>query len=234
MTKALTDVIAFLLLPPASPLLIAIAGLLLLRRRPRFGVAAVAFGLAALWLSSLGIVGKSLLRLLEPSLRYAARLARETRLPSLLSGGNPYGEFPEAEAMARTMKADFGVEARWIEKSSATTAENAARTFAMLAQARITRIALVTTAWHMPRARRAFAAAGFDVVPAPTSYVSRSSVRPIDLLPSVYGLAQTRIAMWELLGSAWYSFRSIGVAGLSGYPDRMHVHIAFASLAAHP
>ncbi|MGH8689595.1 MAG: YdcF family protein, partial [Burkholderiales bacterium] len=66
MTRAIADVIANLILPPAGPLLIAIAGLVLIRRHRRLGVAASASGIALLWVLSLPIVGSSLLRPLEP------------------------------------------------------------------------------------------------------------------------------------------------------------------------
>lgn len=244
MTKTITDVVANLILPPAGPLLIAIAGLLLTRRHRRLGSGVGACGIALLWALSLPVVGTSLLRPLEPPplvrsdlagaqaivvlgggvidysaeyagpvvgyhswtrLRYGAHLARETGLPILLTAGNPYGKVPEAEVMASVLKTDYGLEARWVEKASVTTAENAARSFAMLARERKTRIALVTTAWHMPRARRAFEAAGFAVVPSATGYVSRAPLRPLDFLPSTSGLHQTRIALWELLGALWYA-----------------------------
>lgn len=247
MTRTVTDIIANLILPPAAPLLIALAGLVLIRRYRRLGVAASAFGIVLLWVLSLPIVGSSLLRPLEPApvarsdltkaevivvlgggvidysaeyagpvvgyhswtrLRYGAHLARETGLPILVTAGNPYGRVPEAEVMAGVLKTDYGLEARWVEKASVTTAENAARSFTLLAPEHKTRIALVTTAWHMPRAKRAFEAAGFAVVPAATGYMPRDEpVRPLDLLPTIGGLIETRIALWEHLGSLWYALR---------------------------
>jgi uncharacterized SAM-binding protein YcdF (DUF218 family) len=140
-------------------------------------------------------------------LRYAAQLARESALPILLAGGNPYGgSVSEARAMEIVLK-DFGVEARWLEAQSATTAGNASATYALLAPEKRLRVVLVTSAWHMPRAERAFRRAGFDVVPGPTSYTARLPMRAIDFLPSAYGLGQTRAALWELLGILWYKVR---------------------------
>jgi len=243
----LTDVVALLFLPPAGPMLLLALGFILQRRRKRLGLALAMLGFAALWLSSLGVVGTSMLRLLEPPpatgadlkqaaaivvlgagrlhdspeyaedvpstealarLRYAARLARNTGLPLLVSGGKPYGgSLSEGEAMARILKLDFGASARWIEDQSATTAQNAARSFAILQPEGRTRIVLVTSAWHMPRASRTFSKAGFEVIPAPTSYVSRRDSRLTDWLPSAEGLYATRVALWELLGMVWYRLR---------------------------
>src|SRR5258708_16378884 len=114
-----------LLLPPAGPLLLLALGAILWRRGRRLGLTLGLLGFAALWLSSLEIVGHSLIRALEPPpvsqselasasaivvlgairvqdspeygedtvgsqslarLRYAARLARSTGLPILVTG----------------------------------------------------------------------------------------------------------------------------------------------------
>ena len=134
-------------------------------------------------------------------LRYAATLSRKSGLPVLVSGGRPYGSRPEADAMAEVLS-EMGIQAKWKEAGSTTTAENAARSFAILGSRRI---ALVTSAWHMRRAQRAFAKAGFEVIAAPTSYVTRASYRAVDFLPSTSGMAQTRLGLWELMGMLWYS-----------------------------
>lgn len=49
-----------------------------------------------------------------------------------------------------------------------TAGENARFSAAILAPLGVTRILLVTDAFHMPRARRAFAIAGLDPIAAPT------------------------------------------------------------------
>lgn len=54
-----------LALPPSSPLLVAIAGLWLLRTRRRLGVALISFAVISLWLLSTDVVGESLVRLIE-------------------------------------------------------------------------------------------------------------------------------------------------------------------------
>jgi uncharacterized SAM-binding protein YcdF (DUF218 family) len=138
-------------------------------------------------------------------LRYAARLAKQLDRPVLVSGGQPYGTRPEAQAMAEALE-EMGVRARWKEAGSSNTAENAAQAAPILGD--VKRIALVTSAWHMPRAGRAFARSGFEVVAAPTGYLTRRTWRWTDLLPSAAGLSQTRIALWELLGMLWYAIRA--------------------------
>jgi uncharacterized SAM-binding protein YcdF (DUF218 family) len=141
-------------------------------------------------------------------LRYAARLARRLDLPILVTGGMPYGgKQSEGRAMARALETDFRTPARWIEEQSSTTAENASRGYALLGAEGRTRIALVTSAWHMRRAELAFSRAGFEVVPAPTGYASRQATSALDWIPSSGGLSATRAALWELLGIAWYRLR---------------------------
>ncbi len=243
--KVVTDVVAFLILPPAGPLIALVVGLALAARRRRLGLWLASLAAAVLWVCSLPVVGVSLVHWLEPPplapgalagasaivvlgggvipdspeyrapalssaslvrLHYAVRLGRDSALPVLVSGGSPYGGPPEGEVMAQVLRADFALAPRWVEKTSATTAEAAKAAFALLAPEGRKRIALVTTAWHMRRSARAFASAGFEVIPAPTGYVGSRGVRFVDFLPSAGGFSQTRIALWELAGILWYSF----------------------------
>ncbi|MGE5387238.1 MAG: YdcF family protein [Betaproteobacteria bacterium] len=61
----ITNILAYLLLPPANGLLFSIVGLMLLRRRPRLGRLLIAFGLLVLLALSLHVVALQLLRPLE-------------------------------------------------------------------------------------------------------------------------------------------------------------------------
>jgi len=97
-------------------------------------------------------------------LRHGARLARETQLPVLISGGRPLrAENSEAAVMAGILKNEFGIAVRWREEQSQDTAGNARYSAEILRQAGITRVVLVTQAFHMPRARLLFEAAGLQV-----------------------------------------------------------------------
>lgn len=141
-------------------------------------------------------------------LRYGAQLARETGLPVLLAGGNPErAPLPEARLMQAVLAQEFGIEARWIEDRSDTTAENARFTATLLAPLGIRRVLLVTDAYHMPRARRAFAGAGLDPVAAPTGYIGRSAFRPQQLVPNAEALRVSNLALREWAAGAWYRLR---------------------------
>lgn len=146
----------------------------------------------------------------EPSLarlRYAAKLHRETALPILVTGGAPDGgNISEGEAMRRVLSEEFGVPVRWVEEASINTRENASFAAELLKQDGISRVLLVTHAWHMRRAERAFATAGLAVLPAPTLF-RRHPLLPLDWLPSAEGLRDTRTALHEWIGILWYRLR---------------------------
>lgn len=131
-------------------------------------------------------------------LRYGARLARESGLPVLVTGGSPFGGRPEGELMREALETDFGVKVRWVEAASRNTLENASQSGPLLKAAGITRIALVTHALHLPRAIPLFERQGLEVVPAPMAFSAGSSSRLDDLLPS--GLGSSRWALHEYLG----------------------------------
>jgi uncharacterized SAM-binding protein YcdF (DUF218 family) len=142
-------------------------------------------------------------------LRYAAQLARETGLPVLLAGGNPdRAPLPEARLMRSVLAQEFGIEARWVEDRSDTTAENARFAAAILAPVGLTRVLLVTDAYHMPRARHAFAGAGLDPIAAATGYIDRSAFRPQHLVPNAEALRVSNLALREWTAGLWYRFRN--------------------------
>jgi len=142
-------------------------------------------------------------------LRYAALLARRSGKPLLVSGGAPDGgRRSEGEAMRDVLERDFGVRVRWIESASDNTFENARRSAEILLPVGARRVALVTHAWHMPRAAAAFSAAGFSVLPAPTAYGSSRPVTPVDFIPRAVSMRESAIALHEWLGIAWYALRN--------------------------
>jgi len=139
-------------------------------------------------------------------LRYAAKLQRESGLPLLLTGGNPGGgNLSEAEAMRRVLTGEFRVPVRWVENASNNTRENARFSAQLLKPEGISRIMLVTHAWHMPRALQSFSEAGLAVSPAPTLF-HHAPLSLLDFLPTQYG--ESRQAIHEWIGLVWYRLRS--------------------------
>ena len=64
------------------------------------------------------------------------------------------------------------------------------------------RILLVTSALHMPRAKKVFEEAGFQVLPFPVDFVTSATKKtyPTDFVPSAAGLSKTSTALRELYG----------------------------------
>ena len=138
-------------------------------------------------------------------LRYAAHLARQTGLPILTTGGVvASGSRSIALAMRRSLRRDFGLDARWIEEDSTTTWENAQNSAALLERDGIDSVALVTHAWHMPRAIYAFERAGLRVVAAPTAYRRPTQVQVRAFVPSAKALRECSWVIHEWLGTLWY------------------------------
>ena len=237
--------LATLVLPPAGPLLLIVAGALLARWR-RLAWLLAAAGTLSLWLLSTTAVSAWLAAHLLPQvnpttpqalkaaqvqaivvlgggindaapeygrpqpspstlvrLRYGAHLAQATGLPIGFAGGVGWahagtGVATEAEA-AETALADWRLPLRWRDAQSRDTAENAQEMTALLARDGVTRIALVTHAWHLPRALQHFEAQGFIVVPAPTAFILPGRQPLLDWLPGSEGLAASRAVLREWL-----------------------------------
>jgi uncharacterized SAM-binding protein YcdF (DUF218 family) len=229
-----------LVLPPGGPLLLALAGISLLKRAPRIGRALALGGIAVTLLLSLPLIADPLTLLAEryppldlsrpvaadaivvlgggvrrdsvegeagmlmpialQRLAAGANLARVTGLPLLLSGGVVDGGPPEAQVLERALERDFALKARWLESRSRTTRENARATAALLVPLGLRRVVLVTTASHMQRAAREFAAAGLTVVPAPVAGIGTLRLGLNAWLPHAAALERSHAALYEFAG----------------------------------
>ena len=76
---------------------------------------------------------------------------------------------------------------------------------AILSSRRIRRVVLVTQAFHMPRARQLFEAAGLEVIPAPTDFKGPGDgpLAFYDFLPQARAMQTSYYALHEWLGLAW-------------------------------
>ena len=137
-------------------------------------------------------------------LLYGVHMSRLTQLPMAYTGGVGWAgtsqQTSEAEVAALALVRMGAPALRWQENQSRDTRENALLTAAMLKNDGVTRIALVTHAWHMPRSVRQFEAAGLQVTPAPMGYI-RSDLAPLlQWLPSGKGLRDSGWVIREWLG----------------------------------
>jgi len=242
----LIDVLKLLVMPPLCLYLVALAGLLLLGRKPRAGIALLATGLGLLIVLSIPLAAIALQKGLQgepprgdfdvgdaqaivvlgadaspfapeyggksvgPStlerLRYGALLARRSGLPLLVTAGLPGRLEPAlAPSMAAVLEQEFGVSARWIEPRAANTRENAQFSAEILEPLGLTRIVLVTHAWHLPRALAAFEAAGLETRGAGTGWREFGDVDWRAWMPSARGLRESSWAVHEWIGRLWYA-----------------------------
>ncbi|MGD0497306.1 MAG: YdcF family protein [Bryobacteraceae bacterium] len=149
-------------------------------------------------------------------LLHALRLYKAGKAPRiLLTGGNVEflvgaGQIPEARTAAALLE-EWGVpaEAILIEDRSRNTRENAVFSRAALEPLGVRRILLVTSASHMPRAFRVFGRLGFEVIPAPTDFLTGWSNPdfPFDFIPSAESLENSTLAIREWIGLAVYRVR---------------------------
>ncbi len=140
--------------------------------------------------------------------RWGARLHRVSGLPILVSGGSPLAtDTSEAAQMSTALRQDFHTEVKWLEEKSFNTYENARYARQQLASEKIDRIALVTHALHMPRARLAFERAGFRVIEAPTGFSTLHLPGILNFLPSSQGLELSSTFLREVIGLGWYHLR---------------------------
>ena len=138
-------------------------------------------------------------------IRYGAYLHRHTGKPILVTGGRPLGsDSSEAEQMKLVLENEFHVPVKWTEDASRDTRENAYNSFSVLRKDKVTYIALVTHAWHMPRAIREFKKAGFKVIPASTAYVTQHKASLFAFIPSASALLKSRLFIHEVIGILWY------------------------------
>ena len=120
---------------------------------------------------------------------------------------NPWRKLPpEGDQLAKRAIA-MGVQERQILLTGTVTntADEADEVKALMDLGGIKRIILVTSAFHMPRARMLFDRAGVDSAPYPTDF--RSSLERGDwtsLIPSAGGLHKTSEAVREFIGRLYY------------------------------
>lgn len=143
-------------------------------------------------------------------IRYAAKLAKETKLPLLASGGGikKTEQTPSEADLMKEVLEEFGVEPRWLEGESRNTYENAQNSSRILKGLGISEVILVTHGWHMPRAKEAFEKAGLRVIPAPLGdsipNPPGQQTSPSDWIPSAKSMLDSSWAMHELIGRIWY------------------------------
>ena len=132
----------------------------------------------------------------------AWRAHRSPRMKIVLSGG---GVEKSTMPLLRDMNIDDG------DVLFFPDARNTEEEAQMIAKAGMRRVCLVTSAWHMPRARMLFERAGLEVVAAPTDYEMHYAAEPpigiADFFPSADALLRNSLAVKEWIARALYAIR---------------------------
>ncbi len=128
----------------------------------------------------------------------------------LTGGGAP--STPKSLLEARTLADQlvaWGIdpERLVVEDQARNTHENATLSARIVREKGWTRVALVTSAFHMPRAAGCFHAEGIDVTAFPVDYRSFGGGYPADLLPRADHLAESSAALREWVGRVVYRAR---------------------------
>lgn len=142
-------------------------------------------------------------------LRHGAALARATGLPLLITGGSPgwAGATSEAQLLDDELWRLYGMRAHWLEHRARTTWGNARYSAELLSGSGIARVALVTHAWHLPRARCAFERTQLTPLAAPVEEAALGSSRESgEWRPSASALRMAVLLLHEALGLVWYRY----------------------------
>ena len=136
----------------------------------------------------------------------AFRLFRLFKKPIIFSGGNIGERIAESEA-AKRLLLSLGVNGSYIlpEGRSKDTFENAKYVKELAGQHKITKIVLITNAYHMKRSKMLFDKHFKEVLPFPTGYkTSRIKYDVFSYLPNACNMAIISIAIKEYLGIIFY------------------------------
>src|SRR5512133_448802 len=117
---------------------------------------------------------------------------------------------PEGQVLRR-MALRLGVPAdAMVVSGPAQNTEQESAAVRRLLEPAVQRIVLVTSAFHMSRAKSLFEQAGFVVTPYPVDFrVEVRGITPMDYLPDARAFWRTDLAVRELLGRGYYALRVI-------------------------
>ena len=154
-------------------------------------------------------------------LLYGGWLYKQGKAPHILVSGGGIswlggGTLSEAERMVSVLSMmSIPEEVIWLEERARNTEENARFTREILQAKGIKQILLVTSAMHMPRSVMLFEKEGFDVIPAPTDFISESppsynnggealAGMLVNFIPNANNLDVTTRVLKEYIGMLFY------------------------------
>jgi uncharacterized SAM-binding protein YcdF (DUF218 family) len=151
---------------------------------------------------------------------YTAQLYKQGKAPLvIISGGRAEwldGGNPESSDISQMFQKDYGIPATAIieDPSSLNTYENAVNVQKIMAERKIKKVLLVTSAFHMPRSLRIFRKLNLDVIPAPSDYLTSQNelaepFRSVEafvlgVIPNTEKLDKFTVALKEYVGTWTY------------------------------
>lgn len=143
---------------------------------------------------------------------YAAHVAKRTGLNIYATGGTPLDHGmndAEGDVMRRWLiRLGVAEDKVFAESHAENTWQNAIYIKDLLAKKGIKDIILVTSAWHIPRSVWCFEAQGFNVIPAPTAYLtSQQDYDMRSFIPRWTVFSDSGQALHEYLGLFWYRLK---------------------------
>lgn len=136
----------------------------------------------------------------------AFRLFNQYKKPILYSGGNIGDRKPEAE-VAKRLLMSLGIDKQYIlsEGMSIDTFENAKYVKKLAEQHKITKIVLITNAYHIKRSKMLFDKHFKEILPFPAGYkVSKTKYDIYSYMPNAANIFAISTAIKEYLGIAFY------------------------------
>lgn len=141
----------------------------------------------------------------------AVRILRVLPNAKLLASGPPEGTNPSHATVLARAAVSLGVDpGRIILSEQVRDTED--ESLAVKREIGDAPVALVTTAWHMPRAMALFRHAGVNAVPCPADYLAQNNAdwSWTDLLWDIPALERSTAAVRETLGNLWIRLRGKG------------------------
>jgi uncharacterized SAM-binding protein YcdF (DUF218 family) len=151
---------------------------------------------------------------------YTAQLYKQGKAPLvIISGGRADwmdGGDPESTDISKMFQKDYGIPASAIieDPTSLNTYENAVNVQKIMAERKIKKVLLVTSAFHMPRSLRIFRKLKMDVIPAPSDYlISKNELEEplrtpeafiLGVIPNTEKLDKFTVALKEYIGMWTY------------------------------
>ena len=141
---------------------------------------------------------------------YAINLAKDKNLPIVFCGGG-LDNFSEAQAFLQDLNKtykNYNLKV-FVEDKSLNTMQNAKNCAQLFKENNLTKdIFLVTSAYHIKRAKNQFEQEGFNVIAKPIGFFAQSVSNIYSYLPTVRYLEISVKALHEYLGHIYYMIKN--------------------------